>query len=84
MKFVKLILIVGLIMLTTAVRAEKITVVAAADLRFAMDEMVAGFKKANPGEEIDLIYGSSGMFFTQIQRGAPFDIFFSADISFPR
>lgn len=80
----RLLAVVCLLLLTTAARAEKITVVAASDLRFAMQEIVAGFRVANPGQKVETIYGSSGMFLTQIQRGAPFDIFFSADIAFPR
>lgn len=64
--------------------AEKITVAAAADLKFAMDEIVATFKKSNPGDEVEVVYGSSGKFSTQIQQGAPYDLYFSADIVFPR
>ena len=36
----------------TAAQAEKITVAAAADLKFAMDEVVAGFRKAHPADEV--------------------------------
>ena len=79
----KLILACTLI-LSFSAHAEKITVAAAADLKFAMTEIVASFKSSNPGEEIDVIYGSSGKFHTQIQQGAPYDLFFSADIAFPR
>ena len=64
--------------------AEKITVAAAADLKFAMDEIAVAFKKANPADEVDVIYGSSGKFHTQIRQGAPYDLFFSADIEYPR
>jgi molybdate transport system substrate-binding protein len=64
--------------------AEKITIAAAADLKFAMDEIITGFKKNQPGHEIDVVYGSSGKFHTQIQQGAPYDLFFSADIGYPR
>lgn len=63
---------------------EKITIAAAADLRFAMDEIVKQFRTAQPDDVIDVIYGSSGKFFTQIQQGAPYDLFFSADIGYPR
>ena len=48
-----------------------------------MDEIVTAFKKANSADEVDVIYGSSGKFHTQIQQGAPYDLFFSADIGFP-
>lgn len=64
--------------------AEKITIAAAADLQFAMDEIVAEFSRINPSDTVAVIYGSSGKFHTQIQQGAPYDFFFSADIAFPR
>lgn len=81
----KILLLLCSILLTfSAAHAEKITIAAASDLKFAMDEIVALFKAANPADEIAVIYGSSGKFHTQIQQGAPYDLFFSADIAFPR
>jgi molybdate transport system substrate-binding protein len=65
-------------------QAEKITIAAAADLKFALDELLVEFKQAHPNDEVEVIYGSSGKFYTQIQQGAPFDVYFSADIEFPR
>ena len=64
--------------------AQTITIAAAADLRFVMDEMTSEFKKSNPNIKIDVIYGSSGNLYQQILNQAPFDIFFSADISYPK
>ena len=64
--------------------AEKILVAAAADLKFALDEIVADFKKSRPRDTVEVIYGSSGKFHTQIRQGAPYDLFFSADITYPR
>lgn len=61
-----------------------ITIAAAADLKFAMEEIVAAFRQGRPDDRIEVIYGSSGKFHTQIQQGAPFDLYFSADIAFPR
>jgi molybdate transport system substrate-binding protein len=84
MKYLKPLLFVFFMLLAMPAHAEKITVAAAADLKFAMDEIVTAFKKNNPTEELDVIYGSSGKFQTQIQRGAPYDLYFSADIDFPR
>lgn len=84
MKALKSLLTVCALLLATAAHAEKITIAAAADLKFAMDEIVATFKKVNAADEVDVIYGSSGKFHTQIQQGAPYDLFFSADIGFPR
>jgi molybdate transport system substrate-binding protein len=64
-------------------QAEKLTIAAAADLKFAMAEVVDKFRANRPGDQIEVIYGSSGKFFTQIKNGAPFDLFFSADIKYP-
>lgn len=64
--------------------ADKITIAAAADLRFAMDEIIKQFRITQPADSIEVTYGSSGKFFTQIQQGAPYDLFFSADIGYPR
>lgn len=84
MNFIKPLLLASALLFAASAHAEKITIAAAADLKFAMDEIVTTFKTANPAEEVSVVYGSSGTFNTQIQNGAPFDMFFSADISFPR
>jgi molybdate transport system substrate-binding protein len=63
--------------------AQEITVAAAADLQFAMQDVAARFQKET-GKTVKLIYGSSGNFFQQIQNGAPFDMFFSANLDYPR
>lgn len=73
-----------ILLCSSMAHAEKITIAAAADLKFAMDELVSAFKTANPADEIEVIYGSSGKFHTQIQQAAPYDLYFSADIAFPR
>lgn len=84
MKFLRLLLLTGSLLFAATAHAETVTVAAAADLKFAMDEIIANFKKANPADEVEVIYGSSGKFHTQIQQGAPYDLYFSADIGFPR
>jgi molybdate transport system substrate-binding protein len=79
-----LLLVLCLGLLARPALAEKITIAAAADLKFAMEEIVATFNKTHPGKTVETIYGSSGKFFTQIQQGAPFDLYFSADIAYPQ
>jgi len=81
-KLFAFILFVGL--LSRPALADKLTIAAAADLRFAMDEIVVLFNKAHPGDQVEVIFGSSGKFNTQIQQGAPYDMYFSADIAYPR
>jgi molybdate transport system substrate-binding protein len=63
--------------------AQEITVAAAADLQFAMQDVTARFQKET-GKSVKLIYGSSGNFFEQVQNGAPFDMFFSANLDYPK
>lgn len=53
-------------------------VAAAADLKFALDEIAAAFKK-DTGHSVKLTFGSSGTFATQIRNGAPFQMYLSAD-----
>jgi molybdate transport system substrate-binding protein len=68
--------------LPAAAAAAEIKVAAAADLTFVFKDVASQFEKQT-GSEIKLTYGSSGNFFAQIQNGAPFDLFFSADIGYP-
>jgi molybdate transport system substrate-binding protein len=63
--------------------AQDLTVAAASDLQFVFPDIAARFQKET-GHSLKLIFGSSGNFFAQIQNGAPFDVFFSADIDYPR
>ncbi len=62
----------------------EVVIAAAADLKFAMDSIIAVFSRDNPSITVKVIYGSSGNFFQQIGNGAPFDLFFSADVDYPR
>ncbi len=59
----------------------EITVAAAADLTFAFKDVAANFQRQT-GDAVKLSFGSSGNFFSEIQNGAPYDIFFSADIGY--
>jgi molybdate transport system substrate-binding protein len=77
-------LLLAALFLPSAVHAADLRIAAAADLKFAMDEIVEGFRGAHPEARIETVYGSSGKFHTQIRQGAPFDVYFSADIEYPR
>jgi molybdate transport system substrate-binding protein len=59
--------------------AAELRIAAASDLQFALKEISAAYEKAHPQEKISLTFGASGKFLTQIQNGAPFGLFFSAD-----
>src|SRR5438552_17287041 len=80
-KFLTLVLvwIMALAMPTSA----QIIVAAAADLNAALSEIAANYEKSG-GSKVRLSFGSSGNLFNQIQNGAPFDIFFYADVDYPK
>jgi molybdate transport system substrate-binding protein len=61
-----------------------VRVAAAADLKFALDEVVEVVEAEHPGIGVAPVYGSSGTFLQQIENGAPFDLYLSADLSYPR
>ena len=76
-------LIVAAALLSRFGTAQEITVAAAADLQSAMQDVTSRFQKES-GKTVRVIYGSSGNFFQQIQNGAPFDMFFSANLEYPK
>jgi len=78
----KLLLILTLLLSVGCV-AEELAVAAAADLNFALRDIAEQYQH-DTGNALKLSFGSSGNFFVQIQNGAPFDIFFSADVSYPQ
>jgi molybdate transport system substrate-binding protein len=63
--------------------AQDITVAAAADLSSVLPEVAARYEHQT-GRKVRLNFGSSGQFFLQMENGAPFDLFFSADLGYPQ
>lgn len=61
----------------------ELLVAAAADLNPALNEIALQFEKKT-GAKLKLSFGASGALTQQIQNGAPFDLFFSADMDYPR
>jgi len=75
-------LIFGLMLSCAATAwADTPVIAGAADLKFALEEIAAKFKEDGNGE-VKLVFGSSGNFYRQIEQGAPFQMFLSADESF--
>jgi molybdate transport system substrate-binding protein len=62
----------------SAGQKQTLTVAAASDLKFALDELLKEFRARHPGTEVQVTYGSSGNFLAQFGNGAPFDVFLSA------
>jgi molybdate transport system substrate-binding protein len=77
------------LLLATSGRAQEsknspeLVVAAAADLSTALKEIGDNYEKKT-GVKVKLSFGASGALTQQIQNGAPFDLFFSADMEYPR
>jgi molybdate transport system substrate-binding protein len=76
-------MLVGALLLAQPALAQDVRVAAASDLQIALPELAARFERAT-GFRVQTIFGSSGNISTQIQNGAPYDVFLSADIDYPR
>ena len=69
--------------LFTTVSAEEVRVAVAANFKATLNEIVTNFEQ-DTGNTILISAGSSGKFYAQIKHGAPFDVFFSADVTRPQ
>lgn len=63
---------------------ETVSVAAAANLTHAMPDLVAAFHETHPDIKIETSFGASGSIVAQINHGAPYDVFLSADVNYPR
>ncbi len=77
------VLVFGVFSGAFAQNSERILIGAASDLKFALDSILVIFNRANQ-QSVQVTYGSSGKLYEQISNGAPFDLYFSADITYPR
>src|SRR6266446_8922112 len=68
---------------STSAHAQTLRIAAAADLQYVLPDLAAQYEKQT-GAKLAITYGSSGSFFAQIQNGAPFDLFLSADLDYPK
>lgn len=62
--------------------ADAITIATAANVKPAMEELIARFKSQHADADVEAVYASSGKLSAQIREGAPFDLFFSADMAY--
>jgi molybdate transport system substrate-binding protein len=59
-----------------------VRVAAASDLNAALSDVIARFGGAHD-VDVSVSYGSSGTFYAQLLNQAPFDLFLSADVTYP-
>jgi molybdate transport system substrate-binding protein len=67
-----------------AAAEHSLTIAAAANLKDVMQALVADFRKTHSDAKVEVVLGSSGKFAQQIAHGAPYDLFFSADLEYPQ
>ncbi|HLJ97027.1 MAG TPA: molybdate ABC transporter substrate-binding protein [Gemmataceae bacterium] len=83
---VTVLLLLALLEISGCSRTHKepaVSVAAAADLKFALDEIIVAFQHRHPDIQVGVTYGASGTFYAQLSNHAPFDLFFSADMAYP-
>lgn len=76
-------MIVAVLILSGAGRAQHLRIAVAANAQFVAKALAVEFKRET-GIEAQLVVGASGKFTTQIEQGAPFDVFLSADLKYPQ
>lgn len=77
------IFILYLLFFTLSLHAELVKVAAAANLTFVIKELRADFQKKHPNDTIQITFAGSGKLASQILHSAPYDIFLSANTTYP-
>lgn len=77
-------LILALCLVFASVNAEEITVLAAASLKFVLEDIKAEFLKDRKGDKIEVSYIASGKAYNQIINGSPAQFFIAADADYPQ
>jgi len=71
------------LLLSISVFAQKINIAVAANVSYAIDDLIKEFNKINPDTKVLVTLGSSGKLTAQIKHGAPYDLFMAANMKYP-
>ena len=77
--FLRPVAALSLMLTASGAMADTVTVSAAASLTDAFKEIAKVYEAGNPGDQVQLNFGASGTLLQQIDKGAPVDVFASAD-----
>ena len=77
-------IIFSLAFLYTSLFAGQINIAVAANVSYAIEELIKEFNNTNPNTKVIVTLGSSGKLTAQIKNGAPYNIFMSANMKFPQ
>ena len=75
--------IFSLLILSLGLFASNINIAVAANVSYAIEDLIKEFNKTNPDTKVQVTLGSSGKLTAQIKNGAPFNIFMSANMKYP-
>jgi len=73
-----------ILLLSLSLEAAVVKVAVAANLSFAIKELIADFTKQHQEIKVETTIGGSGKLASQILHGAPYDIFLSANTTYPQ
>lgn len=76
-------LVLAILLLSGSVFADKINIAVAANVSYAINDLIAKFNETNPNTEVAVTLGSSGKLTAQIKNGAPYHIFMAANMKYP-
>jgi len=77
----KIVFVLFLLVLNT--NAKEINIAVAANVSYAINDLIKEFNQRNPSIKVNVILGSSGKLYAQIRHGAPYDLFMSANMKYP-
>jgi len=73
----------AIVLVATHLNANEITIAVAANVSYAIDELIESFRQDHPDIEVRVILGSSGKLAAQISHGAPYGLLMSANMLYP-
>lgn len=81
-KYLFYVLLIPMLSITRLANADEVLVAVASNFKHAITDIAREFE-VSTGHKVTLIFGSTGRHYAQINNGAPFDAFFSADSKRP-
>jgi molybdate transport system substrate-binding protein len=76
-------IVLGILVLGLSLFAGQINIAVAANVSYAINDLISEFNKTNPDTKVEVTLGSSGKLTAQIKNGAPYNLFMAANMKYP-
>ncbi|WP_375725129.1 molybdate ABC transporter substrate-binding protein [Arcobacter sp. KX21116] len=76
-------IVLGILVVSLSLFAGQINIAVAANVSYAIGDLINEFNKTNPDTKVNVTLGSSGKLTAQIKNGAPYNIFMAANMKYP-